>query len=171
MIHLARRVEMKAICPLLVIAAVWCIAPALSSVIREGKEEQDTNEGPSCLQNVVANSGNARGSVIKFLCAYLQFKDLPDKTEFVQAIRLLEDGTQCKTEDIFGRSQSPEQVAMDENGVLTNQIQSMKQILEQSGVSLISVEAVCVLMETKNHYPHAIRIKIPVRNVPHPYLV
>ncbi|XP_066445935.1 uncharacterized protein [Eleutherodactylus coqui] len=66
---------MKIVCPLLVIAAVCCFAPAMSSVIRDGNDEQDSVGGQSCLEKSVDKKKNPSTQMLDLICAHMKFKD------------------------------------------------------------------------------------------------
>ncbi|XP_069811417.1 uncharacterized protein [Dendropsophus ebraccatus] len=128
---------------LLLIAALCCFAPGMSSVIRNGNVEQSSDEGVSCLQKGMENNEKAAESVAKIICMYLNSKGLPDE-RLIKAIQNLEEDTGCTTEKIFG-TQNPEQVAKDENGVLAGQITIMERLLEKYNPFYHNVAAMCAL--------------------------
>lgn len=141
--------EMRTIVPLLVIAVIYCFEPVTSNCIRDGTEgtKQAYDAVPSCLQKAMAESNTAVDGVIKFLCSHIKYKDATNKEELIQEIENLEEVTGCSTNDIIGSNSSLEQVALDENGVLTRQIITMEQLLKCHVIPPITA-SVCAFLNS-----------------------
>ncbi|XP_066445934.1 uncharacterized PE-PGRS family protein PE_PGRS36-like [Eleutherodactylus coqui] len=118
----------------------------MSNVIRSGNDEQDSVRGQSCLEQSMYKRQNPSTQMLDLICAHMKFKDTPMKEGLIKAIKDLEDASGCSTKDLFGTSASPEQVAMDENGVLSNQMPTMKNMLKQCDLPL-SVPILCVIRD------------------------